>query len=78
MEALAKLPDDEIDFSDIPEQLDWSDAVRGKFYRPGKEPVTLRLDSDVLAWFKSKGPGYQTRINATLRRAMEQESLRSA
>ena len=73
LEALAKMPDDEIDLSDIPEQLDWSDAVRGKFYRPVKKPVTLRLDSDIVAWFKSKGPGYQTRISATLRRAMRED-----
>ncbi len=70
LEALAKMPDDEIDFSDIPEQLDWSDSIPNRFYRPVKKPVTLRLDSDVLAWCKAKGPGYQTRINATLRRAM--------
>ncbi len=42
----------------------------GKFYRPIKEPVTLRLDADIIAWLKSGGPGYQTRINALLRTAM--------
>jgi len=40
------------------------------FYRPLKKPVTLRLDADVLAWFKKQGRGYQTRINRTLRRVM--------
>lgn len=49
---------------------DWSKAVVGKFYRPIKEPVTLRLDADVLAWLKSSGPGYQTRINILLRQLM--------
>jgi len=46
----------------------------GKFYRPIKEAVTLRLDADVLAWLKSGGPGYQTRINAVLREAMTKGS----
>ena len=70
LEALLQLSDDDIDTSDIPEVTDWSNAVVGKFYRPIKEPVTLRLDADIIAWFKSKGRGYQTRINALLRRAM--------
>lgn len=56
-----------MDLSDIPEQLDWSKAERGRFYRPLKEPVTLRMDMDVLAWFKAQGKGYQTRINEVLR-----------
>ena len=64
------MKDEDIDTSDIPEIKDWSKAVVGKFYRPIKEPVTVRLDSDVVAWLKSAGPGYQTRINALLRRAM--------
>ena len=41
---LAAMKDKDIDYSDIPEVLDWSDAVRGKFYRPVKDQVTLRLD----------------------------------
>jgi|ERR1700722_16526209 len=48
-----------------------------KFYRPIKNPVTLRLDADVIAWFKKDGRRYQTRINAALRRVMERE-MRSA
>jgi uncharacterized protein (DUF4415 family) len=43
-----------------------------KMYKPLKRPVTLRLDADVLAWFKKKGRGYQTRINRALRFMMEQ------
>ena len=39
-------------------------------YRPIKKPVTLRLDADVLAWFKRQGHGYQTRINRALRKLM--------
>jgi uncharacterized protein (DUF4415 family) len=44
-----------------------------EFYKPIKKPVTLRLDADVLAWFKREGRRYQTRINAALRRVMERE-----
>jgi len=43
------------------------------FYRPLKRPVTLRLDADVIAWFRKDGRRYQTRINAALRRVMERE-----
>jgi uncharacterized protein (DUF4415 family) len=68
--SLVALADDQIDTSDIRELRDWSGAVVGKFYRPIKEPVTIRLDADVLAWLKSQGRGYQTRINFLLRRAM--------
>ncbi|HEY1810542.1 MAG TPA: BrnA antitoxin family protein [Acidobacteriaceae bacterium] len=43
----------------------------GRFYRPPKKPVTMRLDQDVVEWLKSYGRGYQTRVNALLRHAME-------
>jgi uncharacterized protein (DUF4415 family) len=56
-----------IDLSDMPEVTDWSGAVQGKFYRPIKQPFSIRLDLDVVAWFKASGDGYQTRINAALR-----------
>lgn len=45
----------------------------GDLYRPLKKPVTLRLDADVLAWFKKDGRRYQTRINHALRKVMERE-----
>jgi len=45
--------------------------VVGKFYRPIKKSLTIRIDADVLAWVKRQGKGYQTRINSYLRRAME-------
>jgi len=45
----------------------------GDFYRPVKKPVTLRLDADVIAWFKKDGKRYQTRINGALRKVMERE-----
>jgi uncharacterized protein (DUF4415 family) len=65
------MKDREIDTTDIPPALDWSKAVVGKFYRPIKRPLTIRLDADVLAWLKGQGKGYQTRINALLRSSME-------
>ena len=55
MKNLAALPDTAIDTSDIPEITDWSGAEIGKFYRPVKQQVTLRIDADVLEWFKSRG-----------------------
>ena len=67
---LAAMPDGQIDLSDIPEVTDWSGGVVGKYYRPIKKPLTIRLDADVLAWFKKQGSGYQTRINRVLREAM--------
>ena len=54
---LAAMPDSEIDLSDIPEVLDWSGAVHGKFCRPVKQQLPLRLDADVMHWFKTKGGG---------------------
>ncbi len=68
--ALEALSDDRIDTTDAPEILDWSDARRGVFYRPVKQQITLRLDADIIAWFKAQargGRGYQTDINGALR-----------
>jgi len=72
LEALAAMPDEEIDFSDIPEATEdfWKNAVRNPFFRPTKKSTTLRIDSDVLAWLKGQGKGYQSKINAILRREM--------
>lgn len=67
MATLKQLDDKDIDFSDIPEILNWEGAIRGKFYRPIKKPVTLRLDADILEWFKHHHPKYQSAINAALR-----------
>ncbi len=68
--AIAAKKDRDIDFSDAPAVLDWSGAEIGKFYRPVKKPVTMRLDSDVLQWLKADGRGYQTKANWLLRSAM--------
>jgi uncharacterized protein (DUF4415 family) len=68
---LAELPESRIDLSDIPEIKNLPpDAVVGKFYRPKKTSVTIRLDADVLAWLKAAGEGYQTRVNTYLRTLM--------
>lgn len=50
----------------------WS-APDEKMYKPVKKPVTLRLDADILSWFKVQGRGYQTRINRALRNVMMKE-----
>lgn len=68
--ALAAMKDADIDLTDMPEVLDWSGAEIGRFYRPKKRPVTMRLDEDVLKWLKGYGPGYQTKVNILLRHAM--------
>jgi len=72
LRKLAARPDSEIDTSDIPELTaeQWKNAVRGRFYRPIKRQITARIDADVLDWLKSHGRGYQSRINAILRREM--------
>jgi len=72
LRKLSAKPDREIDLTDIPEIREIPpDAVIGRFYRPKKSTVTIRLDADVLAWLKATGEGYQTRINAYLREMMQ-------
>lgn len=62
LKELDKLSDSEIDLSDIPEHT--------TFYKPLKKATTIRIDADVLAWLKTYGKGYQTKINAILRQEM--------
>lgn len=62
LEELDRLPDSEIDLSDIPEHA--------AFYKPIKKATTIRIDADVLAWLQTYGKGYQTKINAILRQEM--------
>ncbi len=75
LKKLSEKPEREIDTSEIPEWTDemWKQAVKGKFYRPVKQAVSLRLDSDVVAWLKKDGKGYQTRANQVLREKMLKE-----
>src|SRR5206468_3396353 len=70
LEALKSMPDEDINLSDIPEVLDFSGWVVGKFYRPVKKSISMRVDSDVLAWFQSLGGKYQTKMNEALRQYM--------
>jgi len=72
LRALANRPDSEIDCGEIP-PLDaafWANAEHGRFYRPVKKAVSVRIDLDVLEWLKMQGKGYQTRINHILRATM--------
>ena len=75
------LKDDRIDFSDTPELTPemFARAVvrRGLKPVPRKEQLTIRVDSDVLEWYKRQGAGYQTRINALLRAYMQEHPRRS-
>lgn len=72
LKRLTAISDDEIDTSDMPELTDAQLAgmQRGAFYRPVKRQITVRVDADVLAWLKSQGKGYQSRMNAILRETM--------
>jgi uncharacterized protein (DUF4415 family) len=69
------LPDEDIDLSDVPEITPemFAKAVvrRGLRPPPSKQQITIRLDEDVLQWFRAQGQGYQTRINSLLRAYME-------
>ena len=80
--AIAALPEDEIDTADIPEAPveNWIHARRSDLYRPLKQPVTIRLDADVLSWFRehSANGRYQTEINRILRRHVTEAEKQSA
>jgi uncharacterized protein (DUF4415 family) len=77
LHVLAALPEEQIDTSEMPEVSDWSGARRGVLYRPVRLQVTLRIDADVIEWFRSRtrtGEGYQTKINRALREYVKQHS----
>ena len=80
LKKLAEMPDSEIDYSDIPplDEKFWKNAVRNPFYRPVKHQLRVRLDSDIIAWLKKPGKGYQTRLNQMLRAAMVKDFKKSA
>jgi uncharacterized protein (DUF4415 family) len=75
LQQLAARADEETDLTDIPE-LDEAFFREAEWRPPIKKPITIRLDADVLEWFRSQGPGYQTRINRLLRRYMEVQQRR--
>lgn len=73
LKEIEAIKEEDIDYSDIP-KLDESFWERAELNMPEpKKGVYIRLDADVLAWLKSKGKGYQTRMNAMLRALMESE-----
>jgi uncharacterized protein (DUF4415 family) len=67
LKRIDAMRDEDIDYSDIPPLDDKFFEQAQVVVPPGKKQLTLRLDADVLAWLKSLGPKYQTRINAILR-----------
>jgi uncharacterized protein (DUF4415 family) len=73
LKEIETIPDEDIDYSDIPEATEdfWRRAEL-QMPRP-KKAVYVRLDADVVEWLKSKGKGYQTRMNAMLRALMESD-----
>lgn len=80
LDALSTLPEAEIDTSEMPEVHDWRGARRGLFYRPVKQQLTIRLDADVVDWFKrrvSGGRGYQTEINRALREHVARQTRKA-
>jgi len=56
----------------------WEGADIGKYYRPRKTLISLRIDDEILDWLKSKGDGHLTRINEILRERMSNERPRRA
>ena len=76
LKQLAKLSDADIDYSDIPE-LDFDKLGKpfvGKFYKPIKKQISIRLDADILDWFKHTGTKYQALINHACRQYMNDHS----
>ena len=70
LEFLSQMDDDKINVREIPEMLDWSGAQRDGFYKPVKQQITLRLDADIIHWFRAQVRGnrdYQIEINRVLR-----------
>src|SRR5258708_21590429 len=70
--ALSKMPEREIDYSDIPRLPAefFENAVRSGLYRPVKRQMTVRIDADVVEWLKSRGGGHHSILNQILRSAM--------
>jgi uncharacterized protein (DUF4415 family) len=74
--ALETMLESAIDTREMPEATDRSQAERGRFYRPVKRQITLRLDADVVDFFERGGKGYQTRMNEALREWVEHHRSR--
>ena len=80
MVALRDLPDSKIDYTDMPRLTDedFARMVSNPYYKPKKVQITARVDSDVVAWLKKGGKGYQTRLNNILKKLMLDEIRRNA
>lgn len=72
---LATVKDEDIDLSDIPEVLDWSNAVRGSRFHPGRKSIPLNIDAEIVDWFSQKYPSYQLKINNILKEYIKSQSM---
>lgn len=75
-------PEGDVDTSDLPELTEefWQNAVRNPYFKPVKQQLTLRLDSDLVAWFKRRAPdgrGYQSAINRALREYVSKQDRKA-
>ncbi len=82
IQALGAKPGGDVDVSEIPELTDkfWRNAIQNPYFRPIKQQLTLRLDADLVAWFKRRakqGKGYQTSINRALREYVERRGKKA-
>ncbi|MBQ7626799.1 MAG: BrnA antitoxin family protein [Rhodocyclaceae bacterium] len=77
--ALDAMPDSKIDYTDMPRLTDedFARMVSNPYYKPKKVQITARVDSDVVAWLKKGGKGYQTRLNNILKKLMLDEIRRN-
>lgn len=72
LNRLSRMPDSQIDYSDAPTVKPFPSEIHvGRFYKPVKQQISIRVDADVLAWFRSLGKRYQTHMNDVLRREMQ-------
>ena len=82
LKRLDAMKDEDIDFSDLPEATPemFARGVVRRGLKPviRKKQLTVRMDSDVIEWFKNQGRGYQTKINSLLRAYMEEHRRRAA
>jgi uncharacterized protein (DUF4415 family) len=81
LERLSALPDEAIDTSDIPEVRDWTGAKRGLFYTVPGDKVAIGVDSEVVAWFRSRSPAgeeYENRINRVLSEHIAEERKKAS
>ena len=76
LKQLSEIPDSEIDYSDIPElDEEWFNNAN-IVYPLKKKPISLRIDLEVLEWFKSQGKRYQSHINAVLQAYVKAQKKR--